>query len=406
MGVLLGCHKFLKSQFSKPCVCNCDFYFYQDMKLHIYKNQTALRCGYTTGSCATAAAQAAAIYLLTGRVPASIELDTPKGVRLSLYPQDARLEPNAAVCGIVKDSGDDPDVTNGIVIYAKVTCISNGIEITGGQGIGVVTKPGLAVPMGQAAINPAPRAQIKEALTKVAHENGYTGGFAVTIFAPQGEQIAKRTYNAHLGIINGISILGTSGIVEPMSETALIKTIHLEMDSLYMAGGQKILLCPGNYGTDFAKNTLGLELEKAVKCSNFIGEALDYAVWRGFKQIFLVGHAGKLVKIAAGIMNTHSAVADGRQEIFTAHAALYGARQETLQALMCATTVDACLAILDSVGLRDPVLQSVGRAIEQKLQHRVHEKVQIEYLMFTNQSGILAQSQNAAQFCEKFRGIL
>ena len=382
------------------------FIFIKDMKLHIYKNQTALRCGYTTGSCATAAAQAAAIYLLTGRLPTCIELDTPKGIRLSLYPQDARLEPNAAECGIVKDSGDDPDVTNGIVIYAKVTCISNGIEITGGQGIGVVTKPGLSVPVGQAAINPAPRAQIKEALRKVAHENGYTGGFAVKIFAPQGEQIAKRTYNAHLGIINGISILGTSGIVEPMSETALIKTIHLEMDSLYMAGERKILLCPGNYGTDFAKNTLGLELEKAVKCSNFIGEALDYAVWRGFKQIFLVGHAGKLVKIAAGVMNTHSAVADGRQEIFTAHAALYGARQETLQALMCATTVDACLAILDSVGLRDPVLQSVGRAIEQKLQHRVHEKVQIEYLMFTNQSGILAQSQNAAQFCEKFRGIL
>lgn len=376
------------------------------MELHIYKNQTALRCGYTTGSCAAAAAQAAAIYLLTGQLPVCIELDTPKGVRLRLYPQDAHLEANAAVCCILKDSGDDPDVTNGIAIYARVTCIAEGIEITGGQGIGICTKPGLTVSVGQAAINPAPRAQIKEALTKVAHENGYTGGFAVTIFAPQGEEIAKRTYNAHLGILNGISILGTSGIVEPMSEAALIKTIHLEMDSLYMAGKRQILLCPGNYGTDFAKNTLGLELGKAVKCSNFIGEALDYAVWRGFKQIFLVGHAGKLVKIAAGVMNTHSAIADGRQEIFTAHAALCGAQGEVLEMLMCATTVDACLTILDTVGLRKPVLQSIGRAIEQKLQRRVHKKAQIEYLMFTNQSGVLAQSQNAAQFCEKFRGIL
>ncbi len=372
----------------------------------VYKNQTTLKRGYTTGSCAAAAAQAATLLLLTGQLPEVIELHTPKGIDLFLHPEQAGFDGTVARCCIRKDSGDDPDVTNGICIYADVQKQAQEIVILGGDGVGVVTRPGLSVPVGQPAINPGPRAQITAAVTTAAQQAEYTGGLQITISAENGAQIAKQTYNEHLGIVGGISILGTSGIVEPMSEAALMDTTHLELDSLYAAGARKVLICPGNYGADFARDQLGLDLDQAVKCSNFIGDALDYAAWKGFQQIFLVGHAGKLVKIAAGVMNTHSSVADGRQEIFTAHAALCGAPHDTLQALMQSVTIDACLEVLDQVNLRDPVLERIGKAIDERLHYRLRGKAEIGYLMFTNQSGVLAQSKNAVKLCEEFRGLL
>ncbi len=372
----------------------------------VYKNQTTLKRGYTTGSCAAAAAQAATLLLLTGQLPEVIELHTPKGIDLFLHPEQAGFDGTVARCCIRKDSGDDPDVTNGICIYADVQKQAQEIVILGGDGVGVVTRPGLSVPVGQPAINPGPRAQITAAVTTAAQQAEYTGGLQITISAENGAQIAKQTYNEHLGIVGGISILGTSGIVEPMSEAALMDTTHLELDSLYAAGARKVLICPGNYGADFARDQLGFDLDQAVKCSNFIGDALDYAAWKGFQQIFLVGHAGKLVKIAAGVMNTHSSVADGRQEIFTAHAALCGAPHDTLQALMQSVTIDACLEVLDQVNLRDPVLERIGKAIDERLHYRLRGKAEIGYLMFTNQSGVLAQSKNAVKLCEEFRGLL
>lgn len=372
----------------------------------VYKNQATLKRGYTTGSCAAAAAQAATLLLLTGQLPEVIELHTPKGIDLFLHPEQAGFDGTVARCCIRKDSGDDPDVTNGICIYADVQKQAQEIVILGGDGVGVVTRPGLSVPVGQPAINPGPRAQITAAVTTAAQQAEYTGGLQITISVENGDQIAKQTYNEHLGIVGGISILGTSGIVEPMSEAALMDTTHLELDSLYAAGARKVLICPGNYGADFARDQLGLDLDQAVKCSNFIGDALDYAAWKGFQQIFLVGHAGKLVKIAAGVMNTHSSVADGRQEIFTAHAALCGAPHDTLQTLMQSVTIDACLEVLDKVNLRNPVLERIGKAIDERLHYRLRGKAEIGYLMFTNQSGVLAQSKNAVKLCEEFRGLL
>lgn len=376
------------------------------MESLVYKNQTAMRRGYTTGSCAAAAAQAATFLLLTGQVPECILLHTPKGIVLQLYPEQVHMEGEAAACCVQKDSGDDPDVTNGIRIFARVSKAEQGIVLKGGTGVGTVTRPGLSVPVGQPAINPGPQAQIRTAVEKAMQQAGYTGGVLVTISAEHGEEIARQTYNAHLGIVGGISILGTSGIVEPMSETALMDTTHLELDSLYETDSERVLICPGNYGSDFARDILGLELERAVKCSNFIGDALDYAAWKGFHKIFLVGHAGKLVKLAAGIFNTHSSVADGRQEIFVSHAALCGAPPEVLQGLMDAVTVDACIALLDTCDIRKPVFEAIGHAVERRLTRRLHGKAEIGFLMFTNQNGILAQSDNARILCEEFRGSL
>lgn len=369
----------------------------------IYKNCKALRRGYTTGSCAAAAAQAAAFMLLSGEAPAWVVLHTPSGDDLRLTPEQVHWEGTSAVCAIRKDSGDDPDVTNGIRIFAAVSRGTDGVLIEGGAGVGRVTRPGLACPVGAAAINPGPRQQITAAVRQAAQSCGYQGGLRIVISAENGEEIAKHTYNSHLGVQGGISILGTSGIVEPMSEQALMDTTHLELDSVFASGQRIAFLCPGNYGADFARDHLGLNLERAVKCSNFIGDALDYAAFKGFPDILLVGHAGKLVKLAAGVMNTHSSVADGRQEVFTAHAALCGAPADTLRALMDSVTVDACIDLLDAVGLREAVLARIGQAIETRLAARLRGRARIEYLMFTNQYGVLAQSAGAAAFCQRLQ---
>ena len=204
--------------------------------LTVYRGTETLRRGWTTGSCAAAASQAAAILLLTGSAPAEIRLLTPGGVTFNLPVEQASLHDGEAVCAVRKDAGDDPDITNGVLISSAVRRADSGIVIDGGSGVGRVTRPGLAEPVGEAAINPGPRAQIKAALERAAQGNGYEGGFSVVISVENGEELALQTYNSHLGIIGGISILGTSGIVEPMSEKALVDTICLEMDSLYAAG--------------------------------------------------------------------------------------------------------------------------------------------------------------------------
>ncbi len=366
----------------------------------------ALRRGWTTGSCAAAAAQAAALLLLTGIAPSEIALRTPAGLTFRLPVEQPRWEDGAAACTVRKDAGDDPDVTNGVRISAAVCRMESGILIEGGAGVGRVTKPGLSVPVGEAAINPGPRAQITAALERAAQQTEYTGGFSVVISAENGEELSRQTYNEHLGIIGGISILGTSGVVEPMSEKALVDTIRLELDSLYAAGQHIAFLCPGNYGADFARDTLGLDLERAVKCSNYIGEALDHAAFRGFADILLVGHAGKLVKLAAGVMQTHSSVADGRQEVFAAHAALVGAERATLEGLMGAVSVDACIELLDEAGLRDAVMARIGREIEKRLALRLHGKARVEFIMFTGKYGILAQSPGARALCARLKETL
>ena len=370
------------------------------MDQYVVKNQKKLALGYTTGSCAAAASKAAAATLLTGEPVRQVQLMTPKGIELLLDVEDLTHAPDCVRCAVRKDAGDDPDITNGMLVYAAVRKIPQGIEIDGGEGVGRVTRPGLAHPVGTAAINPGPRRQIAQALEETAASCGYTGGFSVEISIPHGEETAARTFNPNLGIVGGLSVLGTSGIVEPMSEQALIDTIHLDIDTRHAAGERTLLLCPGNYGEDFARDTLGLDITRGVKCSNFIGEALDYAVYRGFSGVLLVGHAGKLIKLAAGVFQTHSAYADARQEIFASHAALCGASPDTVRALMEAVTVDACLEILQREQMDRQVLDSISHKILAHLTHRTSAKAgrpfAVDYVIFTNTYGVLMQTADAA----------
>ena len=291
----------------------------------VTKDGKRLRLGYTTGSCASAAAKAAAWMLLTGEKRENISLTTPKGIELKLPVLEIERTNDQVSCAIRKDSGDDPDITDGALIFATVSRKAGaGISIDGGTGVGRVTKRGLDQPVGAAAINSVPRQMIRENLEEVCKTLDYPDGLSVVISVPAGEELAKRTFNPRLGIVGGISILGTSGIVEPMSEQALIDTIRLELKQRRLGGAEEVLLTPGNYGKDFAARSFDVRPEIPVMTSNFIGDALDSCKELGFQNVLLVGHIGKLVKLAGGMMNTHSRYGDCRMEIMTAHAAAAG----------------------------------------------------------------------------------
>ncbi len=358
----------------------------------IIKENRKLRTGITTGSCASAAAKAAVIMVLTGEYIQTVMFKTKFGAQFVVDVSDIKKDNGKLSCSVTKDAGDDPDVTDGIKIMATVFKTASGIVIEGGEGIGRVTKPGLKIPVGQAAINPVPLEMIKAEVSEVCLKYNYKGGFHILISAPQGLKIAKHTMNERLGIVEGISILGTTGIVEPMSDKALIDTIKAEID-VHIADGRKTLLVtPGNYGRDFAKAQLGLDIEYGVKCSNFIGEALDYALFSGITHVTLIGHAGKLVKLAGGIMNTHSRIGDCRMEIIAANCALAGASKEIIQEIMECVTVDAAIEVMVNNNVNNPVWASISQKIRFHLRERTKALMFVKFIVFTQEHGVLIDS--------------
>ena len=372
---------------------------------YIRSGQKLLRCGYTTGTCAALAVQGAVTLLLSGRIPRTLKLVTPGGLTVEVTPRSCYLtDGGTAVCSVEKDGGDDADVTDGMEIVAAVNCVGRaGVVIDGGPGVGRVTKPGLDQPVGAAAINSVPRRMIREQALGVCRACGYTGGLKIVISVPRGAEAARLTFNPNLGVEGGISILGTSGIVEPMSRQALIDTIELELGQAAEAS-DRLILTPGNYGLDFLKsqgwNRLGVPV---VKCSNFIGDALDIAAGLPFAEVLLAGHIGKLVKLAGGVMNTHSRNADCRREIFCAHAAVCGADAGLCRALMEAATADACIELLDRSGLRRPVMEGILAAVQRSLDHRAAGAYQIGAVLFSSRFGCLGATEDAETLLRKWR---
>ena len=363
------------------------------LEQYVYKNNKKMRMGYTTGSCAAAASKAAAWMLLHGQILPEVELMTPKGIGLHLEVLDPKLSKGEVSCAIRKDAGDDPDVTDGLLIYATVSKTEKpGVILDGGEGVGRVTRVGLEQAVGDAAINKVPRQMIREGVEEICRAAGYTGGLSVIISIPGGEELARKTFNPRLGIVGGISVLGTSGIVEPMSEEALIQTIRVDIKMQLSGGRSYLVLVPGNYGLDFLEDYEPEVLKRSVKYSNFLGEAIDAAVEFGAKGILLVGHIGKLVKLAAGIMNTHSRNADARMDILTAHAAVLGADQETAARLMDCITTDEALDILKEKGLLEPVMKRLMERMEFYVDHRSGKSLERGILTFSLEQGVLGES--------------
>ena len=368
----------------------------------VMKGQKRLRCGYTTGTCAAAAAKAAAAVLFSGKICREIRLTLPGGDTVMLEPEVLEMLPETVTCGVIKDAGDDPDITNGMMICARIRKTEGkGIIIDGGDGVGRVTKAGLDQPVGAAAINSVPRKMIRSGLEEIMQTWHYEGGLSVIISIPGGEEKAVKTLNPVLGIEGGLSVLGTTGIVEPMSEQALVDTIAVDMRMHRAMQEQIFIMTPGNYGLDFLKEHYGILKEQVIKISNYIGESLDLAVCTGVSGILLAGHIGKMIKIAGGIMNTHSRQADARMEILTAYAAAAGAETAVLQRIMQAATTDAGLDILRSAGFLEPVMALVTDKIRMHLQRRVGDHIVVGVIVFSNVYGLLGQTDNVENLLAK-----
>lgn len=362
-----------------------------------------MRYGFTTGSCAAAAAKAAAYMLLSGRQKNMITIETPKGIPYTAEILEITRGEKAVQCAVRKDGGDDPDITSGALIYAEVSLTDHTrmqatdtrIHIDGGIGVGCVTKPGLDQPVGNAAINHVPREMIAKEVLEVCDLMDYKGNLQVIISVPEGEAIAKQTFNPRLGIVGGISILGTSGIVEPMSKQALLDTIRVELNQRRAEGFDYIAVAPGNYGLDFMKKAYGYDLDKSVKCSNFIGVTIDMAVECGFTRMLLTGHIGKLIKVAGGIMNTHSKEADCRMELLSAFAIHEGAGADVAAKILDCVATEEAVRLLREAGKQQKVMDYAMERIMFYLNKRAGGRMQIDCIMYDNTFGELAKSKEA-----------
>ena len=353
------------------------------LDLFVIKDGKSLRCGYTTGSCAAAAAKAAAVMLESGERINYVEIDTPANVRLKLEVYNAIITREYASCSIVKDAGDDPDNTDGIEIFARVSKRNDEkIVIDGGEGIGRITRKGLFGEVGEAAINPVPRQMIEREVRQINK-----CGYDILIYAPQGEIIGKKTFNSYIGIEGGISIIGTKGIVYPMSEEALLKTIYMEVDMLEQKyGNDHIVLVPGNYGEKISQS-LGIK-EPIVKVSNFIGDSLLYVYNKGYKSITLIGHIGKFAKLSIGVFNTHSKVCDCRMEAFIYYLSLMGAPMNLLEKVNNAITAEEGLNICIEEGYGQ-VLKQMEKGAEDRIRRYLKDDgYSIKVIIYSMERGV------------------
>ena len=363
-----------------------------------------MRKGFTTGSCAAAAAKAAAFMLLTGQEKLNIEIETPAGVMFAAEIVDIIRNERQVTCAVIKDGGDDPDVTTGAHVTATVSIARDTIEqsfdepdvlIDGGVGVGRVTLPGLDQPVGNAAINSVPREMIAKEVVEVCKLLDFNGILNVEISVPEGVELANKTFNPRLGITDGISILGTTGIVEPMSNKATIDTINVELSQKKALGFKYAAVTPGNYGLKFMKDTFDYDLDASVKCSNFIGETVDKVIELGFEGMIITGHIGKLIKVAGGIMNTHSHEADARMEILASQVIRAGGDAVLARKVLGCLNTEEALNLIKEANLLEATMDIVLEKILFYLNFRAGNEINIQCILYSNEFGILAQSHGA-----------
>lgn len=428
------------------------------MDTFVYKDHKKLRCGYTTGTCAALAAQGAVRFLLTGSWKETEEIMTPKGIPVCVPLEEKTSGADWAECAVRKDAGDDYDVTNGILVYARAEFVKDKnfyqkvqmshlessesgaagekenpglrledgsqqekekpdqqnaessetlIEIDGGIGIGRVTKPGLDQPVGAAAINSVPRKMIRDAVYALLEEAGEFLPVSITISVPAGVEAAKKTFNPVLGIEGGISVLGTSGIVEPMSEEALVETIHTHLNVLRAEGRKWVIAVPGNMGAGFLKGYLTEQnktsvgsmeafMNSLVTMSNFVGRTIDITAELGFSGIMIAGHMGKLVKIGNGIMNTHSREADGRMDTMLSCALSAGTEDlELLRKIQGSNTTDEVMDHLKQAGILDDTIKVFLKRAAWHLAHRSRAEVKTGMIVFGTKGEYLGETEDA-----------
>lgn len=359
-----------------------------------------LRYGYTTGTCATGAAKAAVMMLLLGKEIHWVDVTLPTGKVLSLEVTAIKRDDQSVSCAIVKDGGDDPDITHGLSVYCHAILTDNGqISIEGGEGVGHVTLPGLKIAVGEAAINPVPRQMINEAVRPLLP----VGVGAKLLFSiPRGAEVALKTYNPRLGIVGGLSIIGTTGQVVPMSDKAWRDAIVQQLSMIKASGSKQACLVFGNYGEEYALNHLQIPAAKIVKISNYVGHFFEKSVEYGIEHILFIGHIGKLIKVSAGIFNTHSKVADARMEILVFQLAMAGAPLSLIEQVYSSKTTDGALTMINQAGYQG-VYKSIANACRERCQQYTFGKINVACILFGGKDTALASSDNGREMLKDFQ---
>ncbi|MDR0460369.1 MAG: cobalt-precorrin-5B (C(1))-methyltransferase CbiD [Nitrososphaerota archaeon] len=356
-----------------------------------------LKYGITTGATAAAAAKAAVITALKEPVNCVV-IPTPIGLRFEIPVKSSRkLSENTAEAVVVKDAGQDIDATDKMEIIATVKITNNAttkIVIKNGVGIGVVTKPGLQIPIGEGAINPVPRVMITEAVKEVLPEDK---GAEIIISAPEGANIAKKTTNAKLGVKGGVSILGTTGVVKPLSLEACRRSLVPQIDVAIARGYKKIVFVPGNIGEKIAKENFKVPEDAIVQTGDFVGYMLDKAVEKDVKEIIFIGHSGKMVKLAANIFNTHHKTGDARNEVIAAYAGAVGASTQIINQLLVANTSDEASEILRLTNILEKTYNSIATRVNQRVSDRVDNKIKISIVIVAMDGKILGMDKTAKE---------
>ncbi len=366
---------------------------------YITKGGKKYRLGFTTGTAAAGAAKGAAIMIHEQQKIDQVVINTPAEIKVQMDIYDAKYSSKKSEASVIKDAGDDTDITDGLKIFVELKKVEfkdqikkSRIKIKGGEGVGKVTKKGLKLPVGSAAINPTPRKMIKKAIREVFPEKYL---FHLIISVPGGKEAAQKTFNPRLGIKGGISILGNSGIVEPMSESAYKESLAIELKQAAAMGQKKLYFVFGNHGRDKLIE-LGYKKNRIIRMSNFVGFMLKQSSNLNIEEITIVGHIGKIVKVAGGIFNTHSKVADGRKEIIAAHAALCGVNQEIIMDIFEQNTAEEAANYLIENGLRE-VLDSIVEAVTLKATRKIDAEITINAVIFNFKQGIVAVSKGAEE---------
>ncbi len=361
-----------------------------------------MRRGYSTGSCAAAAAKAAVDYLFSGKMPEKVEINTPAGVLLNLDVCEVTLGEGWVECAVQKDAGDDPDITDRMLVKARAaSSAAPGIILRGGRGVGRVTRPGLQVEVGRPAINPVPEKMILEEVASVLPEGS---GVEVEISIPDGERLARKTLNSRLGVEGGLSVLGTSGLVEPMSEKSYEDTLALELKAVSLEYKGPVVLATGNYGRTLALEHFGLPAAAVVKIGNLVGFSLDRCRELEMNNILIIGHIGKLIKVVDGIFNTHSRVADARFETFAARAALLGADRGMILKMREAVTTEDMVDLLSEIG-GGGYFDQLAEEVSSRASAYLYDEVKVGTILFNFRRGLLGNDVKARSLLEEFNSV-
>lgn len=360
--------------------------------------EKVLREGYTTGSAA-AAAMKAAVLALRGQFPKEVEILSPQRQVIAVPVEEAHVKDGAGTATVLKDGGDDLDCTDGtpIVVTAELTD-RPGLVLQAGRGVGTVTKPGLQVRVGKPAINPGPQIMMRYVYEELV---GTDRGCIVTVSAPAGEELARQTLNPALGVMGGISIIGTTGIVKPMSEDAYKRSLTPQLNVIWQGGFRTAVLVPGRIGENAAVSSMGIPRACIAETSNFIGYMMEQALAVGFQQLLLVGHMGKLVKVASGSFHTYNRISDGRMETIAAYAALNGADRSAVRKILDCGTTDGAAAVLQQCGVEEKVYSQLAERAQIRSERYLFGKARVGAVFVSMKGKVTAVSSHASDLIKE-----